>query len=89
MARERQRILLDLRRDAHISGATKTGDDSMQALLSRLPDADSFHRHRGKIAGFAAGIIVPIVAALFFQVVYTGHGIGETVVPPTPIYPNF
>ena len=72
-----------------MSGATGTEDDPMQAILSRLPDADSFHRHRGKIAGFAAGIIVPIVAALFFQVVYTGHGIGETVERPAPIYPNF
>jgi uncharacterized membrane protein YkvI len=61
----------------------------MQALLSRLPDADTFHRHRGKIAGLAAGILVPIVVVLFFHVLYTGYGIGETPVPPVPIYPNF
>jgi hypothetical protein len=61
----------------------------MQAILARLPDADTFHRHRGKIAGFAVGVLVPIVLILLFQVIYTGHGIGETVVPPAPIYPNF
>jgi uncharacterized membrane protein YkvI len=72
-----------------MSGATKTGDDPMQAILSRLPDSDSFHRNRGKIAGFAAGVVVPIVVVLFFQVLYTGYGIGETPVPPAPIYPNF
>jgi hypothetical protein len=32
---------------------------------------------------------VPIVLVLFFQVLYTGYGIGETPVPPVPIYPNF
>jgi hypothetical protein len=61
----------------------------MQAILARLPDPDSFRRHRGKIAGFAAGLVVPVVLALLFQVIYTGYGIGETPVLPQPVYPNF
>lgn len=61
----------------------------MQAILARLPDADTFHRHRAKIAGFAAGVVVPIVLVLLFQVIYSGYGISETPVLPPPVYPNF
>jgi hypothetical protein len=61
----------------------------MQAILDRLPDTDSFYRHRAKIAGFAAGVVVPIVVVLLFQVIYTGYGIGETPILPPPVYPNF
>ena len=61
----------------------------MQAILARLPDADAFRRNRAKIAGFAAGILVPVILVLLFQVIYTGHGIGETPVPHPPVYPNF
>jgi hypothetical protein len=61
----------------------------MQAILARLPDSESFRRNRGKIAGFAAGVVVPILVVLLFQVIYTGHGIAETPVPPPPVYPNF
>lgn len=61
----------------------------MQAILDRLPTQDSLHRNRGKIAGFIAGIVVPLVVAAFFTVIFTGHGLWAEPPAPPVIYPNF
>ena len=61
----------------------------MRRLARLLPTAEGLDRNKAKIAGFAAGIVVPLVLVALFTVIYTGHGLGETPVPLPPIYPNF
>lgn len=61
----------------------------MPSILRRLPDAETFERNKAKIAGFGLGIVVPIVAVLFFHAVRTGEGLYQ---PPgrdtVVVYPN-
>jgi hypothetical protein len=61
----------------------------MRRLARLLPTAEGFERNKAKIAGFAAGVVVPLVVVALFTVLYTGHGLSETPVPLPPIYPNF
>lgn len=61
----------------------------MDAILRRLPSQSTLHRHRGKIAGLACGVIGTLLAAGLISVSYTGYGIGVTPPPPPVIYPNF
>jgi hypothetical protein len=44
----------------------------MPAFAMRLPDAAWFHRHRGKFAGFAFGLLTPLVLAGMVSAVFTG-----------------
>ncbi|NNF25052.1 MAG: hypothetical protein HKN63_09655 [Rhodobacteraceae bacterium] len=60
----------------------------MQAILSRLPSADSLHANRAKLAGLAAGIVGTLVLTTFAQVLYTGQGIGEDPAPAPVVYPK-
>ena len=61
----------------------------MRRLARLLPTAEGLDRNKAKIAGFVAGVVVPLVLVALFTVIYTGHGLGETPVPVPPIYPNF
>lgn len=61
----------------------------MQAILRRIPSTDDLTRNRGKIGGFAAGVIGTLVLAAFIQVAYTGRGLSEEPAPAPVIYPNF
>lgn len=61
----------------------------MHALLARLPSAADLRRASPKIAGFLLGVVIPLVLVVFFQVLYTGYGIGETPGTIAPVYPNF
>ncbi|MDU8943216.1 hypothetical protein [Ovoidimarina sediminis] len=60
----------------------------MQAILRRLPTSEQIERNKAKLAGFAAGIVVPIVAVLFFDAVRTGEGLYQPPSEPVVIYPN-
>ncbi len=60
----------------------------MQALLRRIPTAEQIDRNKSKIAGFTAGLVVPIVAVLFVHAVRTGEGLYEPPREPVVIYPN-
>jgi hypothetical protein len=61
----------------------------MRRIARLLPTAEGIDRNKAKIAGFAAGIVGPLVLVALFTVLYTGYGLGETPVPLPPIYPNF
>lgn len=61
----------------------------MRRLSRLVPTAEDLDRHKGKIAGFIAGVAVPLVLVALFTVLYTGYGLSETPVRPAPIYPNF
>ncbi|MEM9972756.1 MAG: hypothetical protein AAF771_01150 [Pseudomonadota bacterium] len=61
----------------------------MQAIMRRFPSSDDLQRNKGKLAGFAAGVIVPLIIVALFQVAYTGYGLSEDPTPATVIYPNF
>jgi hypothetical protein len=61
----------------------------MRRLANLLPTAEGIARNRAKIAGFAAGVVGPLLVVALFIVIYTGHGILEQPVPLPPIYPNF
>ena len=60
----------------------------MEAILRRMPTSEQIDRNKAKLAGFAAGIVVPIVAVLFFDAVRTGEGVFYTPSDPVVIYPN-
>lgn len=61
----------------------------MRRLARLVPTADGLDRNKAKIAGFVAGVVVPLVLVALFTVIYTGHGLSETPVSLPPIYPNF
>ncbi|MEL6643923.1 MAG: hypothetical protein AAFQ79_08315 [Pseudomonadota bacterium] len=61
----------------------------MQAIMRRIPSQDDLHRNRAKLAGFGAGIVVPLAVAAFFNVTFTGYGLSEEPTPPPVIYPNW
>ena len=61
----------------------------MRRLASLVPTAEGIDRHKAKIAGFAAGVVAPLMLPALFIVIYTGHGITETPQPLPPIYPNW
>lgn len=61
----------------------------MQAILHRFPTSEDLQRNQAKIAGFAAGLVVPLVVAAFFHVTFTGYGLSEDPTPPPVIYPNW
>ena len=58
-------------------------------ILDRLPDAETVHRRRGAIAGFVAGIFVPLVLAGLLLVSFRGYGIADEPPQMPPIYTNF
>ena len=60
----------------------------MHAILRRLPDADWFDRNKIKLAGFTAGLIAPVFAAMFFHAARTGEGIYPLPQEPVLVYPN-
>ena len=53
-----------------------------------MPTSEQIERNKAKLAGFAAGIVVPIVAVLFFDAVRTGEGLYQPPSEPVVIYPN-
>ena len=55
----------------------------------RLPDGDSIYRRRGAIAGFAAGLFVPLLLAGLVLVSFRGYGIADEPPEMPPIYTNF
>ena len=55
----------------------------------RLPDPESFHRRRGAIAGFVAGVAVPLLLAGVFLVSFRGYGIADAPPVPPQVYTNF
>lgn len=61
----------------------------MEAIMRRLPTAEGIGRNRGKIAGFAFGVLAPLLLAGVLVTAYTGHSLFITPPPPTPIYPNW
>ena len=58
-------------------------------ILERLPDAEALHRRRGAIAGFVAGIFVPLVLAGLLLVSFRGYGIADDPPQMPPVYTNF
>lgn len=58
-------------------------------VFHRLPDAETLHRRRGAIAGFVAGVAMPLLLVGLVLVSVRGYGIADT--PPTPpqVYTNF
>jgi hypothetical protein len=61
----------------------------MRRLASLLPTTGAIVRNRARIAGFAFGVVAPLVLSAFVTVIYTGHGLSETPVAPAPVYPDF
>ena len=59
------------------------------ALSERLPNTDTLHRRRGAIAGFAAGVFVPLVLAGLVLVSFRGYGITDEPPQMQPIYTDF
>ena len=48
-----------------------------------------FERNKAKIAGFAAGVALPIVVSAIVVVTYRGYGWGEDVPQIAPVYTLF
>lgn len=61
----------------------------MRRLARVLPTPAGIARNQAKIAGFAFGVLAPLMLAALFIVAYTGHGLWVTPVSPPPVYPNF
>lgn len=67
----------------------------MDTLSSRIPNQSYVqawaHRHRGKIAGLAAGTVGMWVLTIFLVVFITGEPFGGPRLDPdrTVVYPNF
>jgi hypothetical protein len=61
----------------------------MRRLANLVPTVGDLDRNKAKIAGFLAGVFVPLVIVALFTVIYTGYGFGETPAVRPPIYPNF
>ena len=64
----------------------------MDAIMRRLPipTAEGLDRNKAKIAGFAAGLLLPLVVVSVFLVGYSGYGLSETPTQPAaPVYPNW
>ena len=61
----------------------------MRRLSRLLPTAEGIDRNKAKIAGFAAGVVGPLMLVALFTVIYTGHGLWDSPPPVPPIYPNF
>lgn len=59
----------------------------MHAITRYIPSRATLHRQRGAWAGFAAGALGTLVAALFVQVLFTGTGLSETRSAPEVVYP--
>ena len=60
----------------------------MQSILRRLPDAAWFDRNKIKLFGFTAGLVAPVVAAMFFHAARTGEGLRHVPPEPVLVYPN-
>ena len=54
-----------------------------------LPNSDTIHRRRGAIAGFVAGVFVPLALAGLFIVSFRGYGIADEPPQMAPIYTSF
>lgn len=63
--------------------------DNFQRPRVPLPDPDWFVRHRAKLAGFAAGVLGPVLLALFVTVSLRGYGLGDDPPVPPQVYSNF
>ena len=61
----------------------------MSRILNRLPTSDTFYRRRGAIAGFGAGVFVPLALAGLVLVSLRGYGIGDEPPQIAPVYTNF
>jgi hypothetical protein len=61
----------------------------MRRLARLVPTAEGIARNKAKIAGFAAGVVGPLLLVALFTVIYTGHGLFVQPQPLPPIYPNF
>ena len=57
----------------------------MAAFLNRLPDADWFHRHRAKFAGFLAGAALQLALAGLVSAAFHG-GLSDSVQARPSVY---
>ena len=61
----------------------------MEAITRRMPSRETLERNRGKIAGFAAGVLGPVVAVMLFMALWTGEGLAPDPAPSSAtIFPN-
>ena len=67
----------------------ETNKAEKMAFQDRLPSTETFHRRRGAIAGFSAGVFVPLVLAGLVLVSFRGYGIHDDPPQITPLYTNF
>ena len=59
-------------------------------ISNYTPDVSGwFERNKVKLAGFAAGVVLPIVVTALVTVTYRGYGLGEDVPQITPVYTMF
>ena len=59
-------------------------------FTERLPDASGWwDRNKVKVAGFAAGMVLPIVISALVVVTYRGYGWGENPPQIAPVYTSF
>ena len=61
----------------------------MRRIVDRLPDPETLHRRRGAIAGFVAGIAVPLLLAGLFLVSFRGYGIADQPPEMPPVYTSY
>ncbi len=54
-----------------------------------IPTSETIHRRRGAIAGFVAGVFVPLVIAGLFLVSFRGYGIMDDPPRLEPVYTSF
>jgi hypothetical protein len=86
------RARLDRSARAHISRSEPNRKEEIMRRLARLlPTSEGIARNRAKIAGFAAGIVLPLIVAGLGIVAYTGQGLSETGTRASAeiVYPNF
>ena len=72
---------------ARIAAGARTRFARMQDRVANAPGW--FERHKAKFAGFAAGLVVPLVVLSLFTVSYRGYGLGENPPQPAQVYTAF
>ncbi|MDD9976451.1 MAG: hypothetical protein OXQ30_01770 [Boseongicola sp.] len=58
-------------------------------MLEKFPSVESLRRKRGAIAGFTAGVAVPLMLAGLLLVSFRGYGIMDDAPVPPQVYTSF